>query len=117
MLEWKNEKGTNNTCYWLNLSDNIEVSLFKRNGSNSPYLYNFTWGADDTGVFCHWSEYMAAENWDKAKEKAIKKANKIINNYLTELKAALEILNGELRCNCGLMIVVLHLKGIYGLRL
>lgn len=40
---------------------------------------------------------MTAENLETAKEKAIKKTNKIINNYLTELKTALEILNGELR--------------------
>lgn len=95
MLEWKNETGANGTCYWLNLSDDIEVSLFRGKGSNSPYLYNFTWGADDTGVFCHWSEYMTAENWDKAKEKAIKKTTKIITNYLTDLAYALEALNEE----------------------
>lgn len=93
MLKWKSETGANGTCYWLNLSDDIEVSLFKGNGSNSSYLYNFTWGADDTGVFCHWSEYMTAENWDKAKEKAIKKTTKIITNYLTDLVYALEALN------------------------
>ena len=95
MLEWKSETGANGICYWLNLSDDIEVSLFKGNGSNSPYLYNFTWGVDDIGVFCHWSEYMTAENWNKAKEKAIKKTTKIITNYLTDLAYALEALNEE----------------------
>ena len=93
MLEWKSEIGAHSTCYWLNLSDDIEVYLFKRHGSNAPYLYNFTWGTDDTGVFCHWSEYITAKNWDEVKEKAIKKTTKIITNYLTDLVYTLEALN------------------------
>lgn len=88
MLKWKNKIGANSTCYWLNLSNDIEVSLFKGYGNNVPYLYNFTWEKD-----CHWSEYITAENWEKAKEKAIKKTTKIIINYLTDLAYALEELN------------------------
>ena len=95
MLEWKNETGANSTCYWLNLSNGIEVALYKGHGSTIPYLYNFTWETDDTGALCFWSEYITAENWDEAKEKAIKKTIKIITNYLTDLKYALEALNGE----------------------
>lgn len=90
MLKWESEVSTNSTCYWLNLSNDIEVSLFKGYGNNTPYLYNFTWGED-----CHWSEYITAENWEKAKEKAIKKTTKIIINYLTDLAYALEVLNEE----------------------
>lgn len=88
MLKWKNEIGANGACHWLNLSNNIEVSLFKRYGNKAPYLYNFTWGSN-----CHWTEHIIAENWEKAKEKAIKKTIKIITNYLTDLKYALEALN------------------------
>ena len=94
MLKWKSETGANGTCYWLDLSDDIEVSLFKGNGNNSPYLYNFRWEAD-SGMLCHWTEHMTAENWEKAKEKAIKKTTKIITNYLTDLAYALEALNEE----------------------
>ena len=89
MLKWKNETGANGTCYWFNLSNDIEVSLSRGNGKNSPYLYSFTWGD------CHWSEYITAENWEKAKEKAIKKTTKIIINYLTDLAYALEVLDEE----------------------
>ena len=90
MLKWKSKKEANGTCYLLDLSNNIEVSLFKRYGNKAPYLYNFTWGSN-----CHWTEHITAENWEKAKEKAIKKTIKIITNYLTDLKYALEALNGE----------------------
>ena len=94
MIKWVSEIGSNGTCYWLNLSDNIEVSLFKDNKDNSPYLYNFRWEAD-SGMLCRWTEHMTAENLDKAKEKAIKKTTKIITNYLTDLAYVLETLNGE----------------------
>lgn len=94
MIKWVSEIGSNGTCYWLNLSDNIEVSLFKDNKDNSPYLYNFRWEAD-SGMLCHWTEHMTAENLDKAKEKAIKKTTKIITNYLTDLVYVLEALNEE----------------------
>ena len=94
MLKWKSETGANGTCYWLNLSDDIEVSLFRGNGNNSPYLYNFRWEAD-SGMLCHWTEHMTAENWERAKEKAIRKTTKIITNYLTDLAYVLEALNGE----------------------
>ena len=90
MLKWKNEIGANGACHWLNLSNDIEVSLFKRYGNKAPYLYNFKWGSD-----CHWTEHIMAENWEKAKEKAIKKTIKIITNYLTDLKYALEVLDEE----------------------
>ena len=90
MLKWKNETSANGTCYWVNLPNNIEVSLFKRYGNNAPYLYHLTWGSS-----CHWTEHIIAENWEKAKEKAIKKTIKIITNYLTDLKYALEVLNEE----------------------
>ena len=43
MLKWKNETSVNGTCYWVNLPNNIEVSLFKRYGNNAPYLYHLTW--------------------------------------------------------------------------
>ena len=46
MLKWKNEIGANGACHWLNLSNDIEVSLFKRYGNKAPYLYNFKWGSD-----------------------------------------------------------------------
>lgn len=94
MIKLVSETGANGTCYWLNLSDDIEVSLFKDNKDNSPYLYSFKWDAD-SGMLCRWTEHMTAENWEKAKEKAIKKTTKIITNYLTDLVYALEILNGE----------------------
>lgn len=96
MIKWKSETGANGTCYWITLSDNIELSLFRKNINDSIYLYRFRWEAD-SGMDCHWTEHITAENLETAKEKAIKKTNKIINNYLTELKTALEILNGELR--------------------
>ena len=51
-------------------------------------------------MLCYWTEHMTAENWEKAKEKAIKKTIKIITNYLTDLKYALEVLNGE-DCSVG----------------
>ena len=94
MLKWKNEIGANGACHWLNLSNDIEVSLFKRYGNKAPYLYNFRWEAD-SGMLCHWTEHMTAENWERAKEKAIRKTTKIITNYLTDLAYALEALNGE----------------------
>lgn len=94
MLKWVSETGANGTCYWLNFSDDIEVSLFKDNRDNSPYLYNFRWEAD-SGMLCHWTEHMTAENWDKAKEKAVKKTTKIITKYLTDLAYTLEALNEE----------------------
>lgn len=87
MLKWKSKKETNGTCYLLDLPHNIEVSLFKRYGNNAPYLYHLTWGS------YHWTEHIIAENWEKAKEKAIKKTVKVITNYLTDLKYALEALN------------------------
>ena len=31
MIKWVSETGANGTGYWLNISDNIEVSLFKDN--------------------------------------------------------------------------------------
>lgn len=93
MLKWKNETGANSTCYWLNLSDDIEVSLFKGHGSNTPYLYNFTWGADDTGAFCHWTEHMSIENWDEAKSKGIAITKRIISSYLSELNCTMEELS------------------------
>ena len=37
MLKWKSKKETNGTCYLLDLSNNIEVSLFKRYGNNDHY--------------------------------------------------------------------------------
>ena len=89
MLKWKNKKEANGTCYLLDLSNNIEVSLFKRYGNNAPYLYHLTWGS------YYWTEHITAENWEKAKEKAIKKTIKIITNYLTDLAYALEALDGE----------------------
>lgn len=87
MLKWKSETDANGTCYLLDLSNNIEVSLFKRYGNNAPYLYHLTWGS------CYWTEHITAENWEKAKEKAVKKTIKVITNYLTDLKYALEALN------------------------
>lgn len=96
MIEQKSEADANSTCYWINLSDNIELSLFRKNISDSIYLYRFRWEAD-SGMYCSWTEHMTAENLETAKEKAVKKTNKIINNYWTELKDVLEILNGELR--------------------
>ena len=93
MLEWKSEIGANGTCYWLNLPNDIEVSLFKGNGSNSSYLYSLT--RTDSRMICHWTDHMTAENWDRAKEKAVKKTIKIITNYLTDLAYALEALNEE----------------------
>ena len=92
MLKWKSETGANGTCYWVNLPNDIEVSLFKGKVNNSPYLYSFKSGTD-TGMLCHWTEHITAENWEKAKEKAVKKTIKIITNYLTDLKYALEALN------------------------
>lgn len=94
MVKWKSEAGANGTCYWINLSDNIELSLFRKNINDSIYLYRFRWEAD-SGMYCSWTDHMTAENLDKAKEKAIKKTAKIITNYLTDLVYALEILNGE----------------------
>ena len=41
MLKWESETGANGTCYWFNLPNDIEVSLFRGNGKNSPYLYSF----------------------------------------------------------------------------
>ena len=93
MLEWISEIDANGTCCWLNLSDNIEVSLFKDNKNNSPYLYSLT--RTDSRMICHWTEHMTAENWEKAKEKAIRKTTKIITNYLADLAYILEALNGE----------------------
>ena len=61
MLRWKNETGANGTCYWLNLPNDIEVFLFKGKVNNSPYLYSFKSGTD-TGMHCHWTERMSAEN-------------------------------------------------------
>ena len=46
-------------------------------------------------MLCHWTERMSAEDWEKAKEKAIKKTVKIITNYLTDLVYALEAINEE----------------------
>lgn len=95
MLKWESETGANGgTCYWVNLPNDIEISLFRGNGNNSPYLYNFRWNINN-GMFYHWAEHITAENWDKAKEKAIKKTTKIITNYLTDLAYALEALNEE----------------------
>lgn len=94
MLKWESETGANGTCYWFNLPNDIEVSLFRGNGKNSPYLYSFKSGTD-SGMLCHWTEHMTAKNWEKAKEKTIKKTIKIITNYLTDLAYALEVLNGE----------------------
>ena len=91
MLKWKNEIGANGACHWLNLSNDIEVSLFKRYGNKAPSLYHFTWRSD-----CHWTAHTMADHWENAKEKAIKKTIKIITNYLTDLKYALEVLNEEL---------------------
>ena len=93
MLEWISEIDANGTCCWLNLSDNIEVSLFKDNKNNSPYLYSLT--RTDSRMICHWTDHMTAENWEKAKEKAIRKTTKIITNYLADLAYILEALNGE----------------------
>lgn len=92
MIKWVSETGANGTCYWLNLSDNIEVSLFKDNKDNSPYLYNFRWEAD-SGMLCHWTEHMTAENWDEAKSKGITRTKRIISSYLNELNCAMEELN------------------------
>lgn len=92
MLEWKSETGANGTCYWLNLSDDIEVSLFKGNGSNSPYLYSFKSGTD-TGMLCHWTEHMTAENWDEAKSKGVARTKKIISSYLNKLNRTMEELS------------------------
>ena len=92
MLEWISEIDANGTCYWLNLSDNIEVSLFKDNKNNSPYLYNFRWEAD-SGMLCHWTEHMTAENWDEAKSKEIARTKRIISSYLSELNCTMEELN------------------------
>ena len=89
MLKWKNKKEANGTCYLLDLSNNIEVSLFKRYENNAPYLYHLTWRSH------YWTEHITAENWEKAKEKATKKTTKIITNYLTDLAYALEALNEE----------------------
>ena len=92
MIKWVSETGANGTCYWLNLSDNIEVSLFKDNKDNSPYLYNFRWEAD-SGMLCHWTEHMIAENWEKAKSKGIARTKRIISSYLNELNYAMEELS------------------------
>lgn len=92
MIKWVSETGANGTCYWLNLSDNIEVSLFKDNKDNSPYLYNFRQEAD-SGMLCHWTEHMTAENWDEAKSKGIAKTKRIINSYLSELNCTMEELS------------------------
>lgn len=94
MTKWKSETGANGTCYWINLSDNIELSLFRKNINDSIYLYRFRWEAD-SGIYCSWTEHITVENLKTAKEKVIKKTNKIINRYLTELKNVLEVLNGE----------------------
>ena len=88
MLKWKNEIGANGACHWLNLSNNIEVSLFKKYGNKAPYLYNFTWGSN-----CHWTEHMSAENLDEAKSKGIAITKRIISSYLSELNCAIEELN------------------------
>ena len=92
MTKWVSETDANGTCYWLNLSDNIEVSLFKDNKYNSPYLYSFKWDAD-SGMLCRWTEHMTAENWDEAKSKGIAKTKRIISSYLNELNCAMEELN------------------------
>ena len=92
MIKWVSETDANGTCYWLNLSDNIEVSLFKDNKYNSPYLYSFKWDAD-SGMLCRWTEHMTAENWDEAKSKGIARTKRIISSYLNELNCAMEELN------------------------
>lgn len=94
MIKWKSETGANGTCYWINLSDNIELSIFRKNINDSVYLYRFRWEAD-SGMFCSWTEHMTAESLEIAKEKAVKKTNKIISRYLTELIDVLGVLNGE----------------------
>lgn len=100
MFRWKSETGANGTCYWVNLPNNIEIVLFKKNINNSTYSYILKWNTDN-GMDYHWKEPIAAENWEDAKEKAVKKTNKIISSYLTELKDVLEVLNGESK-NCSL---------------
>ena len=92
MLKWKNETGANGTCYWINLPNDIEVSLFRGNGNNSPYLYSFKSGTD-TGMLCHWTEHMSAENWDEAKSKGIARTKRIISSYLSELNCTMEELS------------------------
>ena len=92
MIKWVSETDANGTCYWLNLSDDIEVSLFKGNGSNSPYLYSFKSGTD-TGMLCHWTEHMTAENWDEAKSKGVARTKKIISSYLNKLNRTMEELS------------------------
>ena len=91
MLEWKSETGANGTCYWLNLPNDIEVSLFKGNGSNSPYLYSLT--RTDSRMICHWTDHMTAENWDEAKSKGIARTKRIISSYLSELNCTMEELS------------------------
>lgn len=39
MVKWKSETGANGICYWINLSDNIELSIFRKNINDSVYLY------------------------------------------------------------------------------
>ena len=92
MLRWKSETGANGTCYWLNLPNDIEVSLFKGKVNNSPYLYSFKSGTD-TGMLCHWTEHMSAENWDEAKSKGIARTKRIISSYLSELNCTMEELS------------------------
>lgn len=92
MIKWVSEIDANGTCYWLNISDNIEVSLFKDNKDNSPYLYSFKWDAD-SGMLCRWTEHMTAENWDEAKSKGIARTKRIISSYLNELNCAMEELS------------------------
>lgn len=92
MIKWVSEIDANGTCYWLNISDNIEVSLFKDNKDNSPYLYSFKWDAD-SGMLCRWTEHMTAENWDEAKSKGIARTKRIISSYLSELNCTMEELS------------------------
>ena len=92
MFKWKSETGANGTCYWFNLPNDIEVSLFRGNGKNSPYLYSFKCDAD-SGMLCRWTEHMTAENWDEAKSKGIAITKRIISSYLSELNCTMEELS------------------------
>jgi hypothetical protein len=90
------ESGANGTIAWINLGNQIEVSLMKRNSVRDDlYQYALRWGTGDSlaPMNCYWKENLTAENWEEAKRKAITKTKKIISSYLNELNWAMEELN------------------------
>ena len=89
MIKWKKESSANGTCHWVNLTDNIEVSLMRRNvGRQDLYQYSFKW---DDGAFLnsHWTENLTAEDWTQAEAKAIMRTRAITANYIRELQDAM----------------------------